>query len=181
MIIVGALKGAAELQGLGRIIARHSIVMVKRRKRFRIRSKPEEPVRKSGIKERTTPTEGSVLSAYINWANEYGVSPDDVQVIGVGEYDYYEICLEILRDETESEYQSRLDQHKLELKTYNHWAKVNRIEIEKELRLRQEEDLAKAAKAAEKEKKARIKRVKQLERELRKSQKELDQLNAVLV
>lgn len=141
-----------------------------KRKKFRIRKKPVEPVRQKNVQHYICRIEDSdTLSGLIYAAKENGFKPEDVTVNVEWGYEGIDsITLYGIGYESEELFNKRIGFYERELELYNKWYEENKHEIEKELQLRQEE-LKESAKKAEIVREARRKKdIEKLEKQLKK-------------
>lgn len=79
-----------------------------------------------------------------------------------------ELAVECEILEIEVEFNKKYAKYKEQLRKYNIWYKENKEAIDEEIKLRQQENIAKKQRAAERDEKRTQKRIKELEKELNK-------------
>jgi len=115
-----------------------------KRKKFRLRNKPTEPVRKM-MSRSFSLYEGCSLKSVVDWAAELNIPLDKLYVgkdygncYYEGDVPYFEFYCKSL--ETDSEYRKSYAYYHTRLKNYKKWHKENKKEIELELKLRGKEN-----------------------------------------
>ena len=137
------------------------------RKKFKIISEPQSPVRKENVKVSIELCEYNSLKGLEDWANKYSLSMSDISI--QKEYGYYNelelyACATI--QEPQSDFKDRVNTYKKKKATYDAWYKTNKEKIKAELSLRKKEE-------AQKNKNAEEARRKQLKKELDRLNKKL--------
>ena len=145
--------------------------------RIKLKTKPKKPTRYKNLKDEMEILDGlSVLEfKQLIIENEIpehawiSISSDD---IGYGDFVCY-VSVNWEREETDKEYQLRLDNYQKSLTKYNNWYNKNKDLIEKEIELRNKEKAAHRKRESELNRRQLQKQKKQLEGMLNKIEQQL--------
>lgn len=141
---------------------------------IKIRSAPKRPERKK-VKIEYILYDGDTLDSVINYFLTKGCDITNVYVDCYSD-EYYNISnLRFIstRDETDEEYNQRINKYQNELEKYNRWYNDNRELIERELTRRREEEQRKLVRKTEREKRKLLKDKKMLEKQLSKIEEQI--------
>ena len=147
-----------------------------KKKAFRLRAKPEEPQRRTDVKEQFVLYDGDNLGNVVDWAEGYDVAFKDIRV--EREYGYYgesdHLIFYLMRPEPDEALAIRMAHYERQLELYNEWEAANKEAIAEALAEREK-------KAEEKKKKDAQKERKKNERELAAHEKEAARLRKKLI
>ena len=142
---------------------------------MRIKSKPKKPVRKKNIREYYEIYDGNTLSDIILKIDS-NIDLSDVRFsVSYDRWDEEaDVAIHLIRDETDEEFEKRMQSYNKRLASYNEWYDKNKDQIEEELAKRAELKKQKETHKAEQQQKQAEKKIKEAEKEIKRLKKILD-------
>ncbi len=147
---------------------------------IKIKSKPVQPVR--GVENQYYYLDNNQcnLEDITDWAKTFGVKLSDVKY--EHNYDIYDDhgtpYFVLKAPEDQQKYNDRVNKYNKDIAKYNQWYNANKVLIEKELKLREADELASKKRAVEKAKRDAEKKKASLQKQLVHIQAELKKFGA---
>lgn len=146
-----------------------------RKSLIKIKAKPVQPVRGLENQYYYLDHNQCSLEDVVDWAKSFGVKLSSVKY--ERNYDMYDDCgspyFVLEAPEDQQKYNDRVNKYNKDIAKYNQWYNANKILIEKELKLREADELARKKRSVEKAKRDAEKKKVSLQKQLVHIQAEL--------
>ncbi len=148
----------------------------KKKRAFRLRSKPEKPKRWTNLKHEYSMYSGQTVASLLEVLEKYGVDPKDAAIEkAYGRWgDDDEVSLVFTYTEVDKEYQKRLKAYKKKLAAWEAWYAENEEAIKAELDCREGFVRERVAKAEEKIRARTRKQIAEMERRMARMKESIE-------